>query len=111
MASDWYDVSLVDGFSIPVGIIQLPDAPWGLDPSYIPRGPLPKDVQQQCGSPICAIDMNPGCPAGQQAQRQDRRRLGMQERPEPNGGHGSTPVTSYLKAGCPTSYVYAFDDP
>ena len=109
MASDWYDVSLVDGFSIPVGIIQL-DAPWGLDPSYIPGGPLPKDVQQ-CGSPICAIDMNPGCPAGQQLKDKTGNVWGCKNGQSSNGGHGSTPVTSYLKAGCPTSYVYAFDDP
>jgi len=39
MNSDWYDISLVDGFTIPTGIIQL-DAPWTPSPSYVPGGPL-----------------------------------------------------------------------
>ena len=109
MASDWYDVSLVDGFSLPVGIIQL-DAPWGLDPTYVPGGPLPMDVQE-CGSPVCAVDLNPGCPAAQQLKSADGTVWGCKNGQSANGGHGATPVTSYLKAGCPTSYTYAFDDP
>lgn len=109
MASDWYDVSLVDGFSLPVGIIQL-DAPWGLDPSYVPGGPLPMDVQE-CGSPICAVDLNPGCPAAEQLKSADGTVWGCRNGESANGGHGATPLTSYLKAGCPTSYTYAFDDP
>ncbi len=109
MASDWYDVSLVDGFSLPVGILQL-DAPWGLDPTYVPGGPLPMDVQE-CGSPVCAVDLNPGCPAAQQMKSSDGTVWGCKNGQSANGGHGATPVTSYLKAGCPTSYTYAFDDP
>jgi Thaumatin family len=109
MASDWYDISLVDGFSLPVGIIQL-DAPWGLDPSYVSGGPLPADVQQ-CGSPVCAVDLNPGCPASQQMKDGSGNIWGCKNGQSANGGHGATPVTTYLKAGCPTSYTYAFDDP
>jgi hypothetical protein len=109
MASDWYDISLVDGFSLPVGIIQL-DAPWGLDPSYVSGGPLPADVQQ-CGSPVCAVDLNPGCPASQQLKDSQGNIWGCKNGQSANGGHGATPVTTYLKAGCPTSYTYAFDDP
>jgi hypothetical protein len=109
MASDWYDISLVDGFTIPVGIIQL-DAPWTMSPSYVPGGPLDM-LTQQCGSPVCAVDLNPGCPAGQQLKDATGQVWGCKNGQSANGGHGATPVTSYLKAGCPTSYVFAFDDP
>jgi hypothetical protein len=109
MASDWYDVSLVDGFSIPVGIIQL-DAPWTMASTYVPGGPLDM-VTQQCGSPICALDLNPGCPASAQLKDAMGNIWGCKNGQSANGGHGATPVTSYLKAGCPTSYTFAFDDP
>jgi hypothetical protein len=109
MNSDWYDISLVDGFTIPVGIIQL-DAPWTPSPSYVQGGPL--DMQtQQCGSPVCAVDLNPGCPASQQLKNSAGTIWGCKNGQSAGGGHGATPVTSYLKAGCPTSYTYAFDDP
>jgi hypothetical protein len=109
MASDWYDISLVDGFTIPVGIIQL-DAPWGLDPSYVPGGPLPMDVQE-CGSPICAIDMNPGCPASQQLKDSAGNVWGCHNGQSAPDGHSPTPITTYFKQNCPTSYTYPFDDP
>jgi hypothetical protein len=109
MASDWYDISLVDGFSIPVGIIQL-DAPWTMSPTYVPGGPLDM-LTQQCGSPVCAVDLNPGCPASQQLKDGSGNVWGCKNGQSANGGHGATPVTTYLKAGCPTSYTFAFDDP
>jgi hypothetical protein len=109
MMDDWYDVSLVDGFSIPVGIIQL-DAPWTMSPSYVPGGVLDK-VTSACGSPICAVDLNPGCPASQQLKDGSGNVWGCRNGQSAGGGHGATPVTTYLKAGCPTSYTFAFDDP
>jgi hypothetical protein len=109
MASDWYDISLVDGFTIPLGIIQL-SAPWTMSPSYVPGGPLDK-LTQQCGSPICAADLNPGCPAGQQLKDATGKVWGCKNGQSSNGGAGPTPVTEYLKMGCPTSYTYPYDDP
>jgi len=107
MNSDWYDISLVDGFTIPTGIIQL-DAPWTPSPSYVPGGPLGAD--QQCGSPICAVDLNLNCPATQQLKSSTGKVVGCKNGESSNGGRGSTPVTEYLKKGCPTSYTYPYDD-
>jgi len=54
MLSDWYDISLVDGFTIPLAIIQL-DGPWTPDGTYVPGGKL--GAAGQCGSPVCAVTM------------------------------------------------------
>ncbi len=109
MASDWYDISLVDGFTIPVGIVQL-TVPWSPSAAYVPGGRL-SAADQECGSPICAIDMNPGCPASDQEKDSMGHIWGCKNGQSANGGHDPTPLTEYLKAGCPTSYTYAFDDP
>jgi hypothetical protein len=108
MNSDWYDISLVDGFTIPVGIIQL-SAPWTPNPTYVAGGPLGAD--QECGSPICAVDLNANCPASQQELDGSGHVWGCKNGQSGNGGHNPTSVTSYLKAGCPTSYTYPYDDP
>jgi len=108
MNSDWYDISLVDGFTIPTGIIQL-DAPWTPSASYVPGGPLGAD--QQCGSPICAVDLNLMCPDAQQMKDATGKVVGCKNGQSSNGGRGSTPVTQYMKNGCPTSYTYPYDDP
>lgn len=108
MNSDWYDISLVDGFTIPAGIIQQ-DAPWTPSASYVPGGPLGAD--QQCGSPICAVDLNLMCPAAQQMKDASGKVVGCKNGQSSNGGHGPTDVTSYMKKGCPTSYTYPYDDP
>ena len=102
MSSDWYDISLVDGFTIPAGILQL-DAPWMQDPKYVVGGPLLGG--QICGSPICAVDMNPNCPAASQQKDSMGKVVGCASGPK-----GSV-AAMYLKQGCPTSYSYDFDDP
>ena len=108
MKSDWYDISLVDGFTIPLSIIQL-SAPWTPDPSYVPGGKLLGDGQ--CGSPVCAVDLDVNCPASQQKKDSMGKVVECVNGQSSNGGHGSTPVTSYMKMGCPTSYTYPYDDP
>ena len=108
MNSDWYDISLVDGFTIPTGIIQM-DEPWTPSPTYVPGGPLGAD--QQCGSPICAVDLNLNCPDSQQMKDGAGKVVGCKNGQSSDGGHGSTPVTKYMKDGCPTSYTYPYDDP
>jgi hypothetical protein len=108
MASDWYDISLVDGFTIPVGIIQM-DAPWTPSPSYVPGDPLGADLE--CGSPICAVDLNPGCPQSQRLMTKAGDVWGCKNGQSAPDGHSPTPVTTYFKAGCPTSYTYPYDDP
>jgi hypothetical protein len=103
MASDWYDVSLVDGFTIPMGIIQM-DAPFTLSGAYVSGGKLGPDGI--CGSPICAADLNANCPAAQQQKDAMGKVVGCT-----NGLKGPSPGTKYFKDGCPTSYTWDFDDP
>jgi hypothetical protein len=102
MNSDWYDISLVDGFTIPAAILQL-DSPWTPDPSYVVGGPLGAD--QICGSPVCAVDMLPNCPAA--SQKKDANGVVTNCQSGPKGSDAA----KYMKAGCPTSYSYDFDDP
>jgi hypothetical protein len=102
MNSDWYDVSLVDGFTIPVGILQL-DVPWKSRPDYVVGGPLGSN--EICGSPVCAPDLNPNCPASQQQKDAGGKVWGCKSGPK------ASDAAKYLKAGCPSSYSYDFDDP
>jgi hypothetical protein len=101
-ASDWYDISLVDGFTIPAGILQL-DVPWTSRPDYVVGGVL--GTNEICGSPICAVDLNPNCPASQQQKDANGKIVGCKSGPK------NSEAAKYLKAGCPTSYSYDFDDP
>ena len=100
--SDWYDISLVDGFTIPAGILQL-DVPWMSRPDYVVGGVL--GTNEICGSPICAVDMLPNCPASQQQKDAMGKVVGCKSGPK------ASEAAKYLKAGCPTSYSYDFDDP
>jgi hypothetical protein len=102
MASDWYDISLVDGFTLPVAILQL-DAAWTPSSSYVPGGPLGADGL--CGSPVCAADLLPNCPASQ--QRKDAAGAVV----TCVNGQNPGAIQQYFKAGCPTSYSWPFDDP
>lgn len=102
MNSDWYDISLVDGFTIPAAILQL-DSPWTPDPSYVVGGPLGAD--QICGSPVCAVDLLLNCPAASQKKDANGTVTNCQSGPK------GSDAAKYMKAGCPTSYSYDFDDP
>jgi len=105
--SDWYDMSLVDGFTIPTGIIQL-DAVFTPDPSYVVGG---KVADSRCASPVCAVDLDLDCPAAQQRKDSAGKVVTCVNGMSTNGGHDGTPVTEYMKMGCPTSYTFPFDDP
>jgi hypothetical protein len=108
MKDDWYDISLVDGFTIPLSILQL-DGKWTPDPAYVPGGKLL--MSGNCGSPVCAVDLLKNCPVSQQVKDAMGNVVECKNGMSSNGGHGPTPVTSYMKMGCPTSYTFAFDDP
>lgn len=113
MASDWYDISLVDGFTIPTAIIQI-DAPWTQSPAYVSPvvdangdeqgGKLGAD--SICGSPVCAADLLANCPASQQKKDAIGNVVACK-----NGDPGVGPIASYFKSGCPTSYSWPLDDP
>ena len=108
MKDDWYDISLVDGFTIPLSILQL-DGLWTPDPAYVPGGKLLGSGS--CGSPVCAVDLDKNCPSGQQKKDAMGNVVGCVNGMSSNGGHGPTAVTTYMKTACPTSYTYPFDDP
>jgi hypothetical protein len=103
LASDWYDISLVDGFTLPLAIIQL-DAPWTSTSVYVPGGLLGAD--SLCGSPVCAANLNENCPAAWQEKDSHGNVIGCE-----NGMSGPSAGTQYFKNGCPTSYSWSSDDP
>ncbi|KAF7332731.1 Thaumatin-like protein [Mycena kentingensis (nom. inval.)] len=107
---DNYDVSLVDGFSIPISIV--------------PTG--------GCAVAACAKDLNPECPAELQFPSADGTIAGCksactanldgnpQDSPNCCSGSHNLPSTcpasgvqyyDYFKGGCPTSYAFAYDEP
>ncbi|KAA1473931.1 thaumatin-like protein [Dentipellis sp. KUC8613] len=109
-APDNYDVSLVDGFNIPVRITPTTGCPVG----------------------ECAVDLNPGCPAQIAGPRDSsgavvgcRSACQAGLAPDPGNspncctGSHNTPATcppsgveyySYFKDSCPKAYAYAYDD-
>jgi hypothetical protein len=104
---DNYDVSIVDGFNVPVQV----------------------DVTGGCPTASCPKDLNPGCPANLQVKDAGGAVVGCksdcQVSATPSNsasccsGDFSTPATcppsgvpdyEYFKQGCPDSYVYAYDE-
>lgn len=102
---DFYDVSLVDGYNMPISII-------------------PVGGSGSCKPVNCLRDLNKYCPKGLQVKRQGRvvacnSACMALNKPEYccTGAYGSPQTckpTSYsrvFKAICPTAYSYAYDDP
>jgi len=109
---DFYDVSLVDGYNLPIGIAPVP-------------GTFTKDSgdMYDCGNPACVSDLNATCPA--ELQVKDATGviacLSACEKFHTDeyccsGAHNTPatcPPTDYsktFKAACPTAYSYAYDD-
>jgi len=108
--TDNYDVSLVDGYNLPVRI----------------------DNTNGCGVPSCPVDLGPDCPAPLQGPYDSTgfpvgcksacdANLSGNPADSPNccSGQYDTPATcpssgvayySYFKDNCPTAYAYAYDD-
>jgi Thaumatin family len=84
---DFYDVSLVDGFNIPIGIIVM-----GHD--------LDQNDVSNCGSPVCAKDLLFDCPASQQYKDNNGDVVACKNKQ--NLGD----ITRWFKARCPTSATY-----
>jgi hypothetical protein len=113
MASDWYDISLVDGFTIPTAILQL-DEPWTQSPTYMTPVVGANGAEQGgklgidgiCGSPVCAADLLANCPVSQQKKDAMGNVVACK-----NGDPGVGVIASYFKSGCPTSYSWPLDDP
>jgi len=105
---DFYDVSLVDGYNLPIRI----------------------DNGEGCPVPKCAVDLGPNCPAQFQGPFDSTGfPLGCKSAclvdPNPSNspaccsGQFSTPQTcpssgsatyTYFKSNCPDAYAYAFDE-
>ncbi|KAF8306914.1 thaumatin-like protein [Clavulina sp. PMI_390] len=104
--SDWFDVSLVDGFNIPISIVE----------------------SAGCGNAICANNLNTNCPSSLQTVVNGTIvgcKSDCDVDPNPNdspsccsGSHNTAatcpnsgvPHYNYFKDGCPDSYVYAYDE-
>lgn len=107
--NDWYDVSLVDGFNVPVTITN----------------------DQGCPVANCPVDLNPNCPQALKGPVNASTGVPFGCKsdclvdPNPtnspaccSGAHGSpqtcpptgVPNYQYFKSSCPNSYVYAYDE-
>jgi hypothetical protein len=110
---DFYDLSLVDGYNLPMAIAPL-------EGTYTRRAGVAND----CRRPTCTHDLNATCPAELRyasAAGQVVGCLSACERFKSDeyccaGGHATPatcPPTSYsklFKEACPTAYSYAYDD-
>ncbi|KAG9040744.1 hypothetical protein FS837_000236 [Tulasnella sp. UAMH 9824] len=106
--NDWYDVSLVDGYNLPMRITNtggchVADCPVDLGPDCPANLKGPFD---STGFPVgcksdCLVDPNPtnspSCCSGSHSTPATC----------PNSG---VPHYSYFKSRCPNSYVYAYDE-
>jgi len=113
---DFYDVSLVDGYNLPLSITPIRGP--GL-------GPLSPD-SGKCRSMGCKRDLNTVCPAGLQVWSEDKKRViacksACMAFHSPNycctGNYaspktcGPTTYSRIFKRVCPKAYSYAYDDP
>ncbi len=110
---DFYDISLVDGYNLPMAM-----------------GPLPGSFQRSpgaaydCLTPTCVSDLNASCPpelriveggqvvgcvsACEKLQTDELCCKGAHGTPETCG---PSSFSRTFKAACPTAYSYAYDDP
>jgi hypothetical protein len=104
--TDTYDISFVNGFNVPIGVIPIGHPPY------------PANPQTDCGQSVCKVDLNQGCPA-ELAARVEGIVLGCANNLCQTLGHGNTTDpncmypnsdTEWFKNGCPTGYSYATDD-
>ncbi|XP_009400349.2 thaumatin-like protein 1 isoform X1 [Musa acuminata AAA Group] len=96
-AQDFYDVSLVDGYNLPVLV----------------------EASRGCAAAGCVVDMSTRCPAELRVGEACRSACDAFRKPEYccSGAYASpatcrpTAYSQVFKAACPKSYSYAFDDP
>ena len=115
--NDFYDVSFVDGFNVPMTVTPVGGAQ-----------PTPGNIYW-CGVAGCGTDLNPNCPAALQEKDASGRIVACKSACEAfntdqyccRGAFGTAatcnptnwPVdyASYFKSACPAAYSYAYDDP
>jgi hypothetical protein len=110
---DFYDISLVDGYNLPMAVAPMPGG-------FTPR----PGVANDCAAPACASDLDTSCPADLRftdAAAKVVACLSACERYRTDdlccaGAHnspGTCPASAYsrvFKAACPSAYSYAYDD-
>jgi hypothetical protein len=110
---DFYDLSLVDGYNLPMAVAPL-------EGTYTRRPGSARD----CGAPTCGRDLNASCPPELQFKSATGKVvacLSACERFRTDGyccaGTHNTPATCppfdyarIFKAACPAAYSYAYDD-
>jgi hypothetical protein len=103
---DFYDVSLVDGFNLPIEIVADGHTPDAGHP-------------YNCGDPTCAVDLNATCPAPLQdivdgsvlaCANDECKVLGDNDAASPDCIYPND-YTRFFKSACPTAYSYPYDDP
>jgi hypothetical protein len=116
-SSDFYDVSLVDAFNIPITVAPVGGVTSSGDP-------------YQCTTAGCTTNLNPGCPSALQdvdsngnivACLSARQEFGEADQYCCVGAYNSPSVcnpatwpvdsATYFKSGCPGAYSWTFDDP
>ncbi|HTQ43022.1 MAG TPA: thaumatin family protein [Polyangiaceae bacterium] len=103
---DFYDVSLVDGFNLPIALDAVNHTP---DPAH------PYD----CGSPTCAVNLNATCAAQFQdsangqviACANDACKVVGNNNPSSPACTYPNQYTEFFKMACPAAYSYPKDDP
>jgi hypothetical protein len=110
---DFYDVSLVDGYNLPMAVAPLPG-------SFTARPGVAKD----CAAPSCATDLDASCPADLRFSDASARVVACLSACErfrtddlccagTHNSPGTCPASAYsrvFKAACPAAYSYAYDD-
>ncbi|HEY4013906.1 MAG TPA: thaumatin family protein [Polyangiaceae bacterium] len=102
---DFYDVSLVDGFNLPIELSAL---------GHVPDAGHPYD----CGAPSCAVDLNASCPAVLQDSADGAVIACANDECRVLGGNDASSAvctypnqyTEFFKTACPTAYSYPSDD-
>ncbi len=115
--TDFYDVSFVDGFNVPITITPVGGAQ-----------PTPGN-HYWCGVAGCGVDLNANCPSALQQKDASGRVVACKSACEAFNtdqyccrGAYATPSTcnpttwpvnyaAYFKSNCPDAYSYAYDDP
>jgi hypothetical protein len=112
--NDTYDVSLVDGFNLPMAIVPMP-------------GTFTRGARQDgfdCGAPTCAKDYNAICPAQLRFNNSAGSAVGCfsactvfeTDQFCCRGAFATEPTcppteySRFFKAACPSAYSYAYDD-
>jgi hypothetical protein len=104
---DFYDVSLVDGFDLPMALIAVG---FTADPAH----------PYSCGAPTCSMDLRPECPmplrdldASSQTivcANDACKVIGKNNATDPTCIYPNQ-YTEFFKTSCPQAYSYPSDDP